>query len=75
MSSFQASATYDGRRDGYAFKTGPEGVGYYKDSGDDGDHELRRQERELELEQEKLDAAEGVAIGRMLGGDGGYEGR
>ena len=59
MSTFQASATYDGPREGYAFKTGPEGVGYYKDSGDDGDHELRRQERELELEQEKLNAAEG----------------
>ena len=60
MSSIQASATYDGPREGYAFKTGPEGVAYYKDSGDGG-HELEAavQMRELELEQEELDAAEG----------------
>ena len=72
MSSFQASATYDGPREGYAFKTGPEGVGYYKDSGacsgDEG-HELEASTRvatqmkyqmlKLEREQEELDAAEG----------------
>ena len=60
MSSFQASATYDGPREGYAFKTGPEGVAYYKDSGDGG-HGLEAdvQMQELEREQEELDAAEG----------------
>ena len=60
MSSIQASATYDGPREGCAFKTGPEGVAYYKDSGDGG-HGLEAdvQMQELELEQEELDAAEG----------------